>query len=77
MGEAARHAAEVAVYAMRGPAHPDKLEGKRITTGVFADGEKFVLEDGWREPGLAHRVLNKPWTGTTKFRIRKICWADE
>ena len=61
----------------RGPAHPDKLEGKRVTTGVFADGEKFVLEDGWREPGLAHRVLNKPWTGTTKFRIRKICWADE
>ena len=61
----------------RGPAHPDKLEGKRMTIGVFANGEKFKLEDCWREPGLAHRVLSKPWTGATYFKVRKICWADE
>ena len=61
----------------RGPAHPDKLEGKRVRVGVFADGEQFKLEDGWRERGLAHRVLNKPWTGVTRFKVRRICWADE
>ena len=61
----------------RGPAHPDKLEGKRITIGIFADGEKFKLEDSWREPGVAHRVLSKPWTRVTQFKVRRICWADD
>ena len=61
----------------RGPVHPDKLEGKRVTVGIFADGERFELEDGWREPGLARRVLSELWTGITKFKARTICWADE
>jgi hypothetical protein len=51
----------------RGPARPDNLQAKRITEGVDAKGEKFRIEDNWREHGCAHRVLAHPWTGMTTF----------
>ena len=61
----------------RGPAHPDKLESTRVTVGINSKGEKFEVRDNWREPGNAHRVLSHPWTGYTKFKIRRVQWADE
>ena len=61
----------------RGPAHPDKLESIRVTVGINSEGEKFEVQDNWREPGKAHRVLSHPWTGVTKFKIRQVHWADE
>ena len=61
----------------RGPAHPDQLEGRRTTIGIDSDGMKFEVHDNWREPGVAHRVLDRPWTGYTRFRTRRVHWAEE
>ena len=61
----------------RGPAHPDKFECTRLKVGINSEGEKFEVQDNWREPGRAHRVLSHPWTGYTKFKIRRVQWADE
>ena len=51
----------------RGPSRPDILHAKRVTEGINTMGEKFRIEDGWREDGSAHRVLAQPWTGITIF----------
>ena len=40
---------------------------RRITEGIFADGERFKIEDSWRSDGSAHRVLAQPWTGVIVF----------
>ena len=61
----------------RWPAHPDKLKSTRITVGINSEGEKFEVQDNWIEPGKGHRVLSHPWTGYTKFKIRKVQWEDE
>ena len=37
----------------RGPAHPDELSAVRKTEGVFADGEKFLIVDNWRDIGCS------------------------
>ena len=60
----------------RGPARPDLLANIRRTEGVDAEGSKFIIEDDWRHGGNAHRVLNKPWTGTTVFTHREEGKAD-
>ena len=77
----AYHFAQVTVYAMpsraRGPAHLDELSCVRRTEGVYADGEKFVIEDSWRERGVAHRVLPQTWSGMTTFRARKVLWSAD
>ena len=51
----------------RGPSRPEILRAKRITEGVNASGEKFHIEDSWRDHDCAHRVLAQPWTGVTTF----------
>ena len=60
----------------RGPAHPDKLKGQRITEGINQDGSRFLEVDDWRDWRRAHKVRKQPWTGTTTFIIRDITWAD-
>ena len=61
----------------RGPANLDKISNTRITVGVYESGEKFRVEDEWREKKRAHMQLSSPWTGTTTFTNRKIVWSDE
>ena len=39
----------------------------RITKGHFSDGEAFEIHDDWNEPGNCHKLLRKPWRGTTTF----------
>ena len=61
----------------RGPAHPDCLRTRRVTEGVDIQGNRFRIDDNWREPGIAHKVLDLPWTGVTTFRSRDVIWAEE
>ena len=40
----------------------------RVTEGRFTGSQKtFTIVDSWRARGTAHRRLDEPWTGTTKF----------
>lgn len=43
---------------------------------MYVDGENFVIEDSWRELGVAHRVLTRPCSGATIFTARKEIWAE-
>ena len=61
----------------RGPAHPDCLRTRRVTECVDFEGNKFRIDDDWREPGRAHKVLDLPWTGLTTLRTRDLVWAEE
>ena len=44
---------------------------------VDIEGNKFRIDDDWREPGWAHKVLDLPWTGITSFKTRDVVWAEE
>ena len=35
------------------------------------------MDDDWREPGRARKVLDLPWTGLTTFRTPDVVWAEE
>ena len=48
-----------------------------MTEGVDIEGNNFRIDDNWREPGRAHKVVDLPWTGLTTFRTRDVVWADE
>ena len=61
----------------RGPAHLDCLRTRRVTEGVDIEGNRFRINDDWRELGWAHKVLDLPWTGFTTFRTRDVVWAEE
>ena len=61
----------------RGPAHPDCLRTRRVTEGVDIEGNKFRIDNDWREPSRAHKVLDLPWTGHTTFRTGDVVWAEE
>ena len=64
MDEASRHATTIALYT--------------VTECVFIEGNKFRIDDDWREPRRAHKVLvDLPWTGLTTFRTRDVVWAEE
>ena len=61
----------------RGPAHPDCLRTRRVTEGVDIEGNKFRIDDHWRKPGRAHKVLDLPWTGVTTCPSRDAISAEE
>ena len=48
----------------RDHAHPDRLSGTRRTVGIDSEGLKFDIEDDWKVPADAHRVLSLPGTRT-------------
>jgi hypothetical protein len=48
-----------------------------VTAGVDIEGNRFRIDDDWREPGQAHKVLDLPWTGITTFRTRDVVWSEE
>ena len=48
-----------------------------MTEGVDLEGNKFRMDDDWREPGRAHKVLDLPWTRLTTLRTRNVVWAEE
>ena len=50
---------------------------RRVTEGVDIEGNKFRIDDDWREPGRAHKVLDLPWTGLTTFKARDVVCAEE
>jgi len=52
------------------PIHNNDLETTRITTGTTVSGKRFEIEDNWRRPGRAHRVLDEEWTGQTVFTVK-------
>ena len=52
------------------PIHNGVLETVRITTGVTTSSKRFEIEDNWRRPGRAHRVLDEEWTGQTVFTVK-------
>ena len=60
----------------QGPAHPDWMGTRRVTEGVDIEGNKLRVDDDWKEPGRAHRVLNLPWTGLTTFWTRNVVWHE-
>ena len=59
----------------RGPSRTDALANYRRTRGVDEDGVQFEIVDNWRHIASAHRLLMKPWTGTTDFVARVIADA--
>ena len=52
------------------PIHNGDLETIRIMTGTTVSGKKSEIEDNWRRPGRAHRVLDEEWTGQTVFTVK-------
>ena len=52
------------------PIHNGDLETIRVTTGMTVSGKRFEIEDNWRRPGRAHRVLDEEWTGQTVFTVK-------
>ena len=55
-----------------GPRRPSELTGKRITEGTFDEtGEEFTIVDDWKDKREAHRRLQRSWTGTTTFEMKK------
>ena len=50
-----------------GPLSGSEVSGRRVTTGEFEDGEKFVLEDNWKTAEDPHMLLPKHWRGVTTF----------
>ena len=50
-----------------GPRDTSFLAPFRITKGVKLDGSKFVIEDNWKQPEHAHRVLPFDWRGHTNL----------
>ena len=41
------------------------------------EGNSFRINDDWREPGRAHKVLDLPWTGLNTFKTREVVWSKE
>ena len=35
-----------------------------------------IVEDGWRDPTVAHRVLGRPWQGETEFKVPTGEWKS-
>ena len=56
----------------RGPGRRTKLEPTRITEGVDELGQRFRIEDDWRDPAQSHRVLDLQWVGKTYFKVDPI-----
>ena len=52
------------------PFHNNELEAVRITIGKTESGKNFEIEDSWRRPGRANRLLDERWTGKTLFRLK-------
>jgi hypothetical protein len=50
-----------------GPANAGSVGSTRVTTGKYATGKTFVIEDNWRTTSQPHRLLGGAWTGTTCF----------
>ena len=50
-----------------GPTHVAEVGKKRVTKGVFEDGEEFVIVDDWTKSREPHENLGKCWTGKTTF----------
>ncbi len=40
---------------------------QRITNVLYEDGKTETIVDDWSNEAMAHRCLEKPWTGTTRF----------
>ena len=38
------------------------------------DGTVEIIEDEWRDPASAHRVLDRPWRGKTEFELSTGVW---
>ena len=52
------------------PCHSKDLEAIRVTQGTTESGKDFEIEDNWRRPGRAHRLMSEKWTGRTTFRLK-------
>jgi len=53
------------------------LATARITQGTFNDGEAFRIVDSWTSRSQAHRALDRPWIGSTRFVLKKAEEACE
>lgn len=51
----------------KGPGSGTRLLSRRVTRGVTVEGEKFEIEDDWRDPACSHRTLGCAWSGRTFF----------
>ena len=51
----------------KGPGKNHSLQNKRITRGVYDNGEMFVVEDDWTQQLDAHKLLSRKWRGFTVF----------
>ena len=58
------------------PPHPDSVRTRRVTEGVYIEGNRFRSDDDRKEPGRAHKVLDLPWTGLATFRTRDVVWSE-
>ena len=56
----------------RGPGRRTKLEATRVTEGINELGQRFRIEDDWRDPIQSHRILDTPWVGKTHFRVDPV-----
>lgn len=51
----------------KGPKSNDQLGVVRFTRGVTKSGQIFEFHDKWNIEKNAHRLLDEPWVGITKF----------
>ena len=47
------------------PENGARLDKRRMTIGFKRNGEKFIVEDSWKEPSNSHRMMPFEWTGAT------------
>ncbi len=55
---------------VRGSPPGKALTATRVTEGTFSNGSSFRITDAWTSRSIAHRVLEFPWVGTTRFFLR-------
>ena len=51
----------------KGPSSSTRLAGTRTTVGTTRSGQKFTIEDNFKNPQNAHNVIKDEWTGVTTF----------
>jgi hypothetical protein len=50
---------------------PSSLSACRRTSGVYDNGEQFVIDDLWTNRHEAHKQLERPWMGATRFWLKR------
>ena len=50
--------------------HSSDLETVRVTSGITSSGKVIEIEDNWKRPSRAQRVLKEEWNASTTFFVK-------